>query len=64
MLWLATNCCVLFAINGLPLSDKTIWGQPLREMNLIKLLVNVWDDASGTKSDAIRLVAAHVYITM
>lgn len=43
---------------------STTWGQPLLEINHLKLRINVCADASGTKLNTMPLVAAHLYVTI
>ena len=59
ILRVAAKFCVNSAVNAVPLSDKIIRGQPLRNVNFFKLFTNV----SGTKSNATPRVVAHVYRT-
>ena len=57
----AAKFCVHSAVNAVPLSDKIIRGQPLRDINFFKLFTNVFAETSGTKSNTSPRVAAHGY---
>ena len=63
ILCIAAKFCVNSAMNAVPLSDKIIRGQPLRDINFLNLFTNVCAEASGTKSNTTPRVAALVYRT-